>query len=64
MCVRGVVTENVKEIFTEWYESVNIKEMDTVSVLNDMIDVRDGLCSCAILNTEVVNCIINDICTN
>ncbi len=29
-----------------------------------MIDVRDGLASGAILNTDDVNCIINDICTN
>ncbi len=38
--------------------------MDTVSVLNDMIDVRDGWGSCSILNSEDVNFIINDFCTN
>ncbi len=58
--VNGVVTESVKAIYNEWYRSVNVTEMDTVSVLNDMIDVRD----CSILNTEYVNFIINDICTN
>ncbi len=38
--------------------------MDTVSVLNGMIDVRDGWGSYSILNTEGVNFIINNICKN
>ncbi len=33
-----------------------------VSVLNDMIDVRDRLGSCVILKTEDVNFKIIDIC--
>ncbi len=64
VCLNGVVTENVKEIYNEWYGSVNVTEMDTVSVLNDMIGVKDGWGSCSILNTEDVNFIFNDICTN
>ncbi len=31
-----------------WYGSVVVTDMDTVSVLNDMIDVRDGWGSCSI----------------
>ncbi len=38
--------------------------MDTVSALNDIIDLRDGWGSCSILNTEDVNFIINDVFTN
>ncbi len=38
LCVNRVVTETVKEIHNEWYGSVDVTEMDTVSVLNDMID--------------------------
>ncbi len=64
VCVNGVVTESVKEIYNEWYGSVDVTEMDTVSVLNDMIYVRDGCGSCFILNIEDVNFIINEICTN
>ncbi len=41
-----------------------LKKWIQVSVLNDMIHVRDGWGSCSILNTEYVNFIINDICTN
>ncbi len=63
VCVNGVVTESVIEIYNEWYGPMDVKEIDTVSVLN-MIDVRDGWGSCSILNTEDVNIIINDICTN
>ncbi len=55
VCVNGIVTESVKEIYNEWYGSMVITEMDTVSVLNDMTDIRDGWGSCSILNTEYFN---------
>ncbi len=54
VCMNRVVTESVKEIYNEWYGSVDVTEMDTVSMLNDMIDVRDGWGSCYILDTEDV----------
>ncbi len=41
VCVNGAVAENVKVIYNEWYESVDVDEMDTVSVLNVVIHVRD-----------------------
>ncbi len=60
MCVCvNVVTDYLNVIYNKWYEPVN-EEINTVSELNDMIDVRDGLGSCAILNTEDASCIIND----
>ncbi len=57
MGLNGVITKNVKEINNEWYEWVNVEEMDAVSVLNN------GW-SCSVLNTQDANFIINDICTN
>ncbi len=42
----------------QWYGSLDVKEKNTMSVLNDMFDVRDGWGSCSILNTEDVNFII------
>ncbi len=48
MCVNGIVTESVKEIYNEWYGSVDVTEMDTMSLLNDMTDVRHGWGSCSI----------------
>ncbi len=64
-CVKGVVTKNVKEIYNECYGSMDVKEMDNVSVLNDMIDDRckGWWGSCSILYIEDVNLIINDTCT-
>ncbi len=47
VCVNGVVTQSVKEIFNEWYGSVDVTEMDTVSVLNDKIYGRDEWGSCS-----------------
>ncbi len=43
MCVNEDVTENVKVIYNELYESVNVDKMDTMSVVNEMIDVY-GIC--------------------
>ncbi len=42
VCVNGVVTECVNEIYNESYGSVNVKEIYTATVLNDIIDVRNG----------------------
>ncbi len=61
MCVNGVVNEGVKEIYDEWYGSVDVNEIDIVSVLNDMIVVRDGWGSFSILNTEDVNFLISHV---
>ncbi len=30
VCVNGVVTKSVKEIYNEWYGLVAVKEIDTV----------------------------------
>ncbi len=64
VCVNGVVTESLKEIYNDCYGSVDVTEMDTLPVLNDVIDLRDGWGSCSILNTEYATFIIKDICTN
>ncbi len=63
LCVNGVLTESVKGIYNELYGSVDIIEIDTMSVLNDMKHLKDWWGSCSILNIEDVNFIINDICT-
>ncbi len=56
--MNGVIIGNVK-----WYKSVYIEEMDTMSVLNDMM-YGMGWVLVLFLNTDDVNFIINDICTN
>ncbi len=64
VCRNGYVGMSVKEIYNEWYETLCNEEMDCISVLKEMIDVREGRGSCHIFNIDNVLLIINDICTN
>ena len=54
----------VKEIYNEWYETLCNEEMDCISVLNDMINVREGRGSCDVFNIDAALHIVNDICIN
>ncbi len=36
----------VKEIYNEWYKTLCNEQMDCISVLKEMIDVREGRGSC------------------
>ncbi len=45
-----------------WNNSLNYQMIQSVNVLKDMIDVRDCVKECAILNMDDVMNIINDIC--
>ncbi len=47
-----------------WNDSLNYQMIQSVNVLKDMIDVRDSVKECAILNMDDVMYIINDICLN
>ncbi len=47
-----------------WNDSLNYQMIQSVNVLKDMIDVRDCVKGCAILNMDVGMYIINDICLN
>ncbi len=60
----GYVGMNVKEIYNEWYKTLSNEEMDCISVLKEMIDIREGKGSCNIFNVDDMLHIINDICTN
>ena len=55
---------NVKDVYSEWYETICDEEIDSVSVLKEMIDVRDGRGKCDIFHMVEVQYIINDICVN
>ncbi len=41
-----------------------MNEIDSASVVKEMIDVRDGSVKCEILNIDDVEFIINDLCIN
>ncbi len=47
-----------------WNDSFNYQMIQSVNVLKDMIDVRDCVKECAILNIDDVMYIINYICLN
>ncbi len=47
-----------------WNDSLVYQMIQSVNVLKDMIDVRDCVKECAILNKDDVMYIINDICLN
>ncbi len=56
-------TAHVK-IHQNWNDSLNYQMIQSVNVLKDMIDVRDCVKECFILNMDDVMYIINDICLN
>ncbi len=45
-------------------DSLNYQMIQSVNVLKDMVDVRDCVKECAILNMDEAIYIINDICLN
>ncbi len=47
-----------------WNDDSNYQMIQIVSVLTDIIDVRDCVKECAILNIDDIMYIINDICLN
>ncbi len=56
---------NIKNVYKEeWYDSVSVNEIDSASVVNKMIDERDGLVKCEISNIDDVEFIINDLSIN
>ncbi len=61
----SMVDMNVKSVYKdEWYDSVSVNEIDSESVVKEMIDVRDGSVKCQIFNIDDVEFIINDLCIN
>jgi len=54
----------LKDSRKTWHDSLPVHVKSNVSVLRDMIDVRDGIVECAIFNDTDVLDIINDICIN
>ncbi len=63
--VISMVDMNVKNVYQkECYDSVSVNEIESASVVNKMIDVRDGWVKCEIFNIDDVEFIINDLCIN
>ncbi len=61
----SMVDMNVKNVYKEeWYDSLSVNEIDSASVVTEMINVGDGSVKCEIFNIDDVEFIINDLCIN
>ncbi len=60
-----MVDMNVKNVYKgEWYDSISVNEIDSASMVKEMIDVRDGSVKFEIFNIDDVELIINDLNIN
>ncbi len=55
---------NVKQVDSEWYDTVSDNEIDSICILRDMIEVREGRAKCDIFNIDDVEFIINNLFVN
>ncbi len=42
---------SVKEVYSEWYDTVSDNEIDSVCILREMIEVREGRDKCDIFKS-------------
>ncbi len=45
---------NMKQVYSEWYDTVSDNEIDIVCILREMIEVREGRAKCDIFNIDDV----------
>ncbi len=60
----SMISTNVKQVYGEWDDTVSENEIDSVCILREMIEVRQGRAKCDIFNIDDVEFIINDLCVN
>ncbi len=60
----SMISMNVKQVYAEWYDTVSDNEIDSVCILREMNEVREGRAKCDIFNIDDVEFIINDLCIN
>ncbi len=59
-----MIIMNVKQVYDEWYDTVSNNEIDSVCILREMIEVREGMAKCDIFSIDDVEFIIRDLCVN
>ncbi len=59
-----MIRMNVKQVYSEWYDTVSNNEIDNVCILREMTEARDERIICDIVNIGDVDFIINDLCVN
>ncbi len=55
---------NVKQVYSEWYDTISSEEIDNLCILREMIEVREGWANCDIITIGDVDFIINDLYVN
>ncbi len=60
----SMIGMNVKQVYSEWYDIVSDNEIDSVCILREIIEVREGRAKYDIFNIDDVEFIINDLCVN
>ncbi len=60
----SMIGMNVKQVYSEWYETGSDEEIDNVCILWDMIEVKKWWAISDIFNIDYVEFIINDLCVN
>ncbi len=63
-CVQFNINECHSLILKSWYDCITYEMSRNINVLNDMIDIKDGMTECASLSVNDVNDIIDEICLN
>ncbi len=60
----SMIGMNVKQVYSEWYDTVSDNEIDSICILRVMIEVMEERAKCNIFNIDDVEFIINDLCVN
>ncbi len=60
----SMISMNVNQVYSEWYDIVSDNEIDSVCIFREMIVVRGGMAKYDIFNTNDVEFIIKDLCVN
>ncbi len=60
----SMIGMNVRQVYSEWYDTVSDNEIDSVCILREIIEVREGRAKCDIFNIDDVEFLINDLCVN
>ncbi len=63
-CVQFNINECHSLILKSWYYSITDEMSSNVTVLKDMIHIRDGMKECVSLGVNDINDIIDEICLN
>ncbi len=50
----NMISMNVKQVYSQWYDTINDNEIDSVCILREMIEVREGRAKCDISTSSIL----------